>query len=134
LDSVKSEFITNKKLTLVLKPLEVNQHPDVMYALQTAVCINKFGIFDSFHELLLYNPMVVYSDEFRNLVDDFISSNPHLAECLLNNSDYSYLKGNILDFYKNNLTATPTFVINKNIYKGFKDTQTLLKIIRKELK
>ncbi len=133
-DTVKKEFIDQGKIRLILKPLEVEQHPDVLYALQTAVCINRFGSFNELHELLLYNPMVVYSDEFKNLVDDFINSNAHLAECLLDNNDYSYLKNNILDFYKNNMTATPTFVINNNIYKGFKDTQTLIKIIRKELK
>lgn len=134
LDILQMELINDGKLAIVLKPVEIEQQVDVMYALQTGVCLNKHGSFKEFHELLLYNPMVVYTEEFKELVDGYIDANTDLAECLLANTEYSYLKKNLLDFYKNNMTATPTFVINNNIYKGFKDAPTLMKIIRKELK
>ena len=127
-----SLFIKEKKLKLILKLVEFNEHPDVVKGLQTVVCLNKYGKLSKLHELLLYNPGVVYSDEFNSLIDQYIFDNSDFAECYLHDNEYHWLKANNKEFYALNLKGTPTFVINNNVYEGYYNYKNFLKIILEE--
>ncbi|TAJ14755.1 hypothetical protein DMA11_04260 [Marinilabiliaceae bacterium JC017] len=131
---LKTNFIDGGKVRLVVKPLVLGNNAAVQKATQAAICVNKFGSFEKYHQLLIYEPQVVYTNEFKQLLDDYISDNTEIAECLLDNDDYSYLDGNMRDFKVLGLTGTPTFIIGKRVYKGYLDYNSIDKIINGELK
>ena len=116
---LKTNFLDTEKLYLVVKLVEAGQDQDMMDALQVAISVNKFGEFEKFHELLLHNSKVVYTDDFKELCDDIVSANSDIAEYILNNKAYDYLKGNHQEYVDLKLTGTPGFIINQKLYKGY---------------
>jgi len=133
LPTIKERYIDTGKVKLVVKLVVLTNDPNSYYAHQTAACVNKFGSLEKFQKLLLYDYQVIYTTDFRQLVDEFIAVNPYVAECILYNSDYKYLNENRISFIKYKLSGTPTFIINKRIYSGYSDLKTFERILIKEL-
>lgn len=129
---LKTNYLDKGKLKLVIKWVDFSDNPQVLYALQAASCIGRFGVYEKFHQLLLLNPDVVFTEDFAQLVDDIMEDNLEIAECILQNNDYEYLRSNVIEFNKNELTGTPTFVINNHVYSGFTSYENFEKIIVKE--
>ncbi len=127
-----SLYIRKGQINLILRFVEFNQHPDVMDALQTVVCINRYGKLDKLHELLLFNPGVVFSEEFKKLISQYIVDNPNFAQCYLEHHDYNWLKSNNDEFYTLNSKGTPTFVINKHAYEGYYNYESFIEILSTE--
>ena len=89
--AIRSYYVDVGLVRLVVKLVDTREIREVMYAYQAAVCVNKYGTFDKFDELLTYNNEVIYSTEFKDLVDGYILKNEEIAECMLNHHDYAYL-------------------------------------------
>jgi protein-disulfide isomerase len=130
---LKSNYLDNGKLKLVIKWVDFDDNPQVLYSLQAASCIGRFGVYEKFHQLLLVNPTVVFTEDFAQLVDDIMEDNPEIAECILQNDEYSYLRENVKEFRENKLTGTPTFVLNNHAYSGFISYDNFKKLLEKEL-
>ena len=129
---LKTNFLDTGKLKLVVKWLDFTENPQVMQALQAASCIGRFGVYEKFHQLLLVNPTVVYTNDFAVLIDDIMQDNPEIAECILQHNDYAYLRLNVSEFRENQFAGTPTFVMNNHAYSGFISYDNFEKIINKE--
>ncbi len=132
-DSLKAEFIETGKVRLVMKPVELTGNESVENSLETLVCINKYGNPESLQKLLLTQPNIVYTKEFREMTEGFIAKDDYVAECMLGGVAKNYLLANKFEFEGLKLTGTPTFVINGSIYKGFRSYQFLRSAIKKEL-
>ena len=130
---LKTNFLDNGKLKLVVKWVDFTDNPQILYALQAASCIGQFGIYEKYHQLLLVNPDVVFTEDFARLIDDIMEDNPQIAACILQNDEYAYLRENVKDFRENNFTGTPTFVFNNHAYSGFISYNNFKKLIEKEL-
>lgn len=130
---LKSNYLDNGKLKLVVKWIDFKNNPQVLYSLQAASCIGRFGVYEKFHQLLLVNPEVVFTEDFAQLVDDIMTDNPEIAECILQNDEYAYLRENVKEFREYKLTGTPTFVVNKHAYSGFISYDNFKKLLKKEL-
>ena len=126
---LKEHYLDNNKINLVIKLIEPNQDPEMVDALQLAISVHKFGRFDKLHELLLHDYRIVYTDDFKILCDDFTKNNSEIEKHFYDNENHKYLKENYQEFIDLNLTGTPSFVINKHIYKGFKNFEELEEII-----
>jgi hypothetical protein len=127
--NLKSEFLDSGKVKLIMR-LTVNTiNPDYMNSLKTAVCINKYGHYERLHELLLDDSRVVFTNEFKEIIDDFIQRDPFVAECILGKESESYLSQNLKDFKENEFKGTPTFVINSKVYRGYREYEQFKKII-----
>ena len=74
----KTNFLDNGKLKLVVKWVDFTENPQILYALQAASCIGRFGVYEKFHQLLLVNPEVVFTEDFAQLIDDIMQDNPKL--------------------------------------------------------
>ena len=129
---LKTNFLDNGKLNLVVKWVDFDESPEVMKALQAASCIGRFGVYEKFHQLLLVNPTVVFTEDFSRLIDDIMEDNSEIAECILQNNEYEYLRSNVREFRENKLTGTPTFVMNNHAYSGFISYINFKKILAKE--
>lgn len=129
---LKSNFIDKGKLKLVVKFVDFDENPQIMKALQTASCISRFGVYQKYHELLMVNPDVVFTEDFAELVDEIMQNNPEIEECVLSDPEFTYLKSNVKEFRENNLSGTPTFIINKHVYSGFISYENFVKLIEKE--
>ncbi len=129
---LKEKYLDKNTVKVVVKFVELSENADSFYALNAAGCIYRFGQYEKFHELLLANPAVVITDDFYSLVDDIMSENPDIAQCITENQDYSYLKKNIKDFRNFKFTGTPTMVINNHAYSGYISFENLDKIIERE--
>lgn len=129
---LKAKYLDNGTVKLVVKWLDFGERPEMLNALQAASCISRFGAYEKFHQLLNFNPAVVYTPEFGELLDDIMQQNPSIAECILNNNNYEYLKSNLQEFKQNGISGTPAFVMNADIYTGYKDFERFESILKKE--
>jgi hypothetical protein len=129
---IEKKYIKTGKIRFVLKLIELSRNRDVLYSLQAAVCVNRFGSFDKFNELLLSNSGVVFTDEFKELINGFIDDNSDIAECILNNNNYHYIYANNHEFMQLGLKGTPTFIINNHVYSGSRNYRDFRKIVEKE--
>jgi len=129
---LKTSFLDKGELKLVVKWVDFEENPQVLYALQAASCIGRFGIYEKFHQLLLVNPEVVFTEDFARLIDDIMEDNPEIAQCVLQNNDYEYLRSNVMEFHENNLSGTPTFILNKHAYSGFISYNNFVKLLKNE--
>ena len=129
---IQSRYIDSGQVRLVIKPIDLTENRDMMSAIQLASCMNRDGNADDVIELLLTEPSAVYSDEFRELIDDIINSNPELAECLVAD-DFAYVKKNNEIFSATHSKGTPIFVINDHLYRGRRETSRFFKMIDYEL-
>lgn len=132
LPQIRNQHIDNGLIRLVIKPIDLAENQDMMSALQLAGCMNRDGNADDILELLLTETGAVYSDEFRQLIDDIINTNPELAECLVAD-DFGYVKKNNALFKAIGSKVTPIFVIGKHLYKGHRKIEQFEKIIDYEL-
>lgn len=130
---LKKEYIDNGKVKLVVKPLAFSSNKSVINSLKIAVCINKFGNFETLNKLLLTEPNVIYTKEFSNVVDEFTEKDIFIAECMYGGESETYIYKNIIEFKNLKCSGTPTFIINNNIYKGYIKYDKFKKIIEKEL-
>ena len=130
---LKEEYIDKGKVKLVVKPVDLTNNENVINSLKIAACINEYGKFDKLNKLLLFEPQVVYTKEFSDLIDEFIEKDEYVAECMLGGESDEYIVENILNFKALKLTGTPTFIINNKIYKGYSDYDNFKKLVEKEL-
>lgn len=128
----KTNYLDKGKVKLVVKWVDFQDNPQVLRALQAASCISRFGTYEKYHELLLVNPDVVFSEDFAVLVDDIMNDNSEIAECILSDPDFGYLRSNVKEFRENNLSGTPTFILNNKIYSGFLSYDNFVKLLNKE--
>ncbi len=129
---LKTNFLNKEKFKLVVKWVDFSENPQILYALQAASCIGRFGVYEKYHQLLLVNPSVVFTEDFAQLIDDIMQDNSEIAECILNNNNYEYIRSNIKEFHENKLTGTPTFILNNHAYSGFISYENFKKILKKE--
>ena len=125
---IQSRYIDSGMVRLVIKPIDLSENRDMMSALQLAGCMNRDGLADDIIELLMTEPSAVYSDEFRELIDDIINSNPVLAECLVAD-DFEYIKKNNELFSATHSKGTPIFVVDSHLYSGHREIDQFCKII-----
>lgn len=130
---LKTDFIDKGKVKLVIKPVELSRNKSIINSLQIAVCVNEYGNFEKLHQLLLAEPTVVYTPEFKNVIDELTEKDLFVAECMYGGKSEKYIANNVSTFLNLKLTGTPTFVINNKIYKGYKDYDRFKKMIEKEL-
>lgn len=116
---LEREFIAPGKVRLVLKVVEQSNDPNRLNGLKAAVCINRYGYYGKLHELLVTNSSVIYTDEFRDMVNHFIDSDPLVAECILGSESMDYILQIRSEFDKFGFTGTPTFVIGSKVFKGY---------------
>ena len=128
----KKNFIDNGKVKFVVKLVNLSRNADVFYALQAAVCVNRYGKFEKFHELLISDNKVIFSHEFKDLVNDLMTANSGIAECILNNNNYHYIYGNNREFLRLGLKGTPVFVIGKNAYHGYRNYDAFTEIVNEQ--
>jgi protein-disulfide isomerase len=129
---LKTNFLDTGKLKLVVKWLNFDENIQVMQALQAASCIGQFGVYEKFHQLLLVNPTVVFTEDFAELIDGIMQDNSEIEECILQNNEYAYLRSNVSEFRENKFKGTPTFVMNKHAYRGFISYINFKKLLAKE--
>lgn len=130
---LKKDFIDKGKVKLVLKPVELSRNKSIINSLQIAVCVNEYGNFEKLHQLLLAEPTVVYTPEFKIVIDELTEKDLFVAECMYGGKSEKYISNNLSTFLSLNLTGTPTFIINNKVYKGYKDYDRFKKILEKEL-
>ena len=127
---LKKEYIDQGQLRIVLKLINLREEKPLMRAIQASVCVNKFGDFEKLHNLLITNYKIAYTQDFQVLLDDFIGANVDIAQCMLENNDYQYIKNNNAEFRNHNFSGTPTFVIQNKAYSGFRTFEQFQKILK----
>lgn len=130
---LEKNYIDNNKVKLIVKLINFTNEEKITTSLKLAVCVNKYGNFEKLNELLITEPKVIYSEEFGKVIDELIMKDEFIAECMLGGESEKYIIQNYALFKANGFTGTPTFIINNNVYKGFRDYKNFVEIIEKEL-
>ncbi|MCG8578525.1 MAG: DsbA family protein, partial [Bacteroidales bacterium] len=94
---LEKEYIETGKAKLTLRLICSGNDENALLANQTAICINKFGNFSKLHQLLLHQSNIIYSNQFQDLVEGYISANEFLGECILNSNHNDVIR-NIYQF------------------------------------
>lgn len=134
LPRLDSAYIAPGKVRVVLKLVEHSSHPDVLNAAKTAVCISRYGYFEKLHQLLAIDGKVMFSQEFRDMVTEFEERDPIVAECILGNEAEEYLDANRREFDSLQLKGTPTFIIGRTVYRGYRPYRSFVRLIEQHLK
>ena len=130
---LEKKYIHSGKVKFILKPIALTNNESIINSLKIAVCINEYGNFEKLNELLLEEPRVIYTDEFKNIVDEFVEKDEFIAECMYGGKSENYILTNLGSFKALGLTGTPAFIINNKIYKGYANFNELRRIIDKEI-
>ncbi len=129
---IQQHYTDSGLVRFVIKSIEPAENSDMMSALQLAACMNRNGNADDILKLLLTEPSAVYTDEFRQLIDDIINNNEELAECLTADN-FSGIRQNNSNFFALKSKVTPIFVINNHLYKGHRKLNRFLEVLDYEL-
>lgn len=130
---LKREYIDKNKVKLVVKLIEFSESEPITESLKIAVCINKYGNFTKLHKLLLADNNVIYTQEFKEVIEEFIDKDTFVAECMLSGKAEEYIIDNVAEFRELELTGTPSIIINNKIVKGYRKFEVLKDIIENEL-
>ena len=76
---------------------------------------------------------MIYTEEFGKVIDELTEKDISVAECMYAGESENYLLQNFALFKMIGCTGTPTFIINKKIYKGYRDYTKFTTILEKEL-
>ncbi len=127
--ALKTNYIDNGKLQLVIKLVQPTTDPNAELALQMLVCLNQAGNPQPLQTLLLAEPNVIYSREFMTLNDEFLHKDAAYAQCMATQQSKMLIDSNLVLFRELNLTGTPTIIYKKNIYKGFKTYEQMVAML-----
>lgn len=115
-----SAYIKPGKVKFLLRLVDLSSNYQLNNANRTAVCISRYGYFGKLHELLLTDYRVIFAQEFTDMVNEFTMKDAHVAECVLGHEADDYLARNRADFEKLGIKGTPAFIIDRNVYLGFR--------------
>jgi len=127
--ALKKNYIDTNKLNLVVRLICPNSDKSALKAYQTALCINRFGDYTKLHKLLMHNNKIMYTEHFNQLIDDYISLNVDIAECIIENNDFRAIRINNQQLHELKTNGTPTFVFNNKVQSGFSDYNSLEKLL-----
>jgi protein-disulfide isomerase len=127
------KYIQSNQLKIIYRPTANILGGQRETALKTLVCLNKYGNFTYFHKLLLSNFKVMFTEEFKKMVDGFKEKDPFVGECIDGTEGKKYLLSNIEEFNKLEFKGTPTFVLKNNVYIGYRSFEQMQEIIDKLL-
>lgn len=131
---IYEKYIATGRVKFHLKLITFSNNANINTAYKMAICLNQFGEFEDLNDLLLRETGVVFSDEFLDLEEEFVNRNTSFAACMYGGDADDYLRSNLETFVSNQFSGTPTFIINKKVFKGYKSHDEFSKIIHKELK
>ena len=131
---LQEDYIVNNRVKLIMRLAVKTSNIDLKNSLKTAVCVARYGNFHYLHQLLLADNMVIFSNDFRNMVDEFIDSDELVAECILGGEAEDYLFQNLEEFNIFGFKGTPTFVIDNKVYSGYREYDAFKMIIDNHLK
>ena len=132
-EEVFPELEKNDRVNIVVKLVGKSTHPAVQRAQRAAVCIYRYGNYLPLHNLFVFNYLSVYSSVFGVMLDEFISADDYVAQCMLEGESEEYLAANGKEFDSMGFTGTPVFVINNHVYTGFRSAKDFGKIVEFEL-
>jgi hypothetical protein len=128
-----SAYIKPGKVKLLMRLVDLSSNYQMNNANRTAVCIGRYGYFGKLHELLLTDYRVIFAQEFTEMVNEFTMKDAHVAECILGHEADDYLGRNRADFEKLGIKGTPAFIIDRNIYLGFRKYEEFRDILELHL-
>lgn len=130
---LKRDYLDADKVKLIVKWIEQRQDKDMLFAVQALLCINQIGDIGPFHELILHQPEIVHTREFKSLIAEYAKKNSQVAQCITDNLDFYPIHENTSQFYGLNLKGTPTFIVGNKIFNGYTSYQVFRKIIEEAL-
>jgi len=127
--TIKEEYIDKGKLRLVLKLLDNSSNAQSLQAVQLAMCSNAYGNYPMLHDLLIFNRSIIYSKDFEFLVEDVMTKNEFIAQCMMEEETIATLENNNNEYKTFELKGTPTFIYKGVVYTGFYDIDSFRGII-----
>lgn len=127
--SLNTQWIEPGLLKLILKPVNLGHNEEVSKAYQLIYCLNKLGLFQDIHEVLMIDSDIVHEPEFGEFVDAACLENNEIAECISRNNDCEQVHNNKVLLNKLGAKAVPLFVLGNKTYKGNLSTERISKIL-----
>lgn len=129
--NLQSHFDSNQ-LRLVVKLVGTTSNESFLLGHRTAVCVSEYGNYNALHKLFTHNFLVVLTQEFKQMVDEFIVKDDLVAQCILEGEADDYLNANNDEFERLGLKGTPAFVIGNKVFKGYRNLKSFMYIVDSE--
>lgn len=130
-EQLNEKYIKTGQLKLVLRLVCSKADMQAIDAYQTAICYSRYSNYQKFHELLMHQSNVIYTEEYRQLRDDLVHNNEDIAECILG-TDNRDIKHNIKQLFQLKTKGTPTFIINDKVVVGYKGYEVIEELLNDE--
>ncbi len=122
------------KVNVILKLVPFSNTKEEQDALKMAISVFKYGNYMPFHNLLLKDPKVIYSDQYQEYLMEIMNYNEAIAINFSDDKTADYIKENKQLFQDLEFKGTPAFVINKKIISGYIGLEDFNDLIDGELK
>ena len=121
------------RVKFVFKPVPFSSNQEEMDALLMAVSVYKYGDYKPFHDLLLKDGNVIYSEYYKDYLLEIMNLNSAIANSFFNEETKGYIDNNKKIFNDLKLKGTPTFIINNETISGYLDVKALDKLLLNKL-
>ncbi len=105
---------------VVLKLVPLSEKVNELNVYSDALCIYRYGEYEKFHEMLIYDFNLVNTIEYDDLMQYISQQNEAIASCRTNNNNKAYIHANKEILKELGVKSTPTFIIEDRVYKGNK--------------
>ncbi len=126
---IEAEILQAEEINMRLKVIPFTLHEEMLEAYSFAICVNNFGKYEAFHNLLLLDFNLIYSEQFQELKNDIMIKNEAIAQSYLGGEFLDDLKENKKEFMLMKFRGTPTFVFRNKVFTGEISYQDLKEIL-----
>lgn len=130
---IEKEYIKSGIVKMEYRNLPLTMHPNAFYAAKSAICANKFNKFSNVHNALYKETPNINKSKIQEIISKSDINKDDFQNCIIDSSTTNKVNYDVNECMKYNITATPTFIINGNVYIGLIPYADFKKIIDKEI-
>ncbi|MBN2164945.1 MAG: thioredoxin domain-containing protein [Marinilabiliaceae bacterium] len=125
----------NDKVKFTIKLIPYSNTKQESDALKMAIAVNKYGNYQPYHEVLLKDANIIFSNDFQDYLFEIMKYNEAIATFFNKDSLIeNYLNENQKLLKKMGIKGTPTYIIGNKIIKGYISHNELTEIINNDIK
>ncbi len=118
LPDIEKKIFSEGKINLRFRVIPLIKNKKSIDAYSAAISVSKYGEYDKFHQMLLFNFNLVYSKNYEDLLNYILEHNEAIAQDYMSGNNILEIHRNIEEFKKCGFTGTPVFIFRNNIFKG----------------
>ncbi len=117
------------EIKINFKPIPFSNSKEELDALLMAISVFKYGDYMPFHDLLLKDPDIIYSNLYKDYLIEIMNLNHAIATSFLDDKTVHYIQNNKKLFKDLKLKGTPAFIVKNKAVSGYLTFDEIKKMI-----